>query len=188
MLPWLAVSEAVSRSVDSVVSNVNLVKKVVFPLEILPLNVVASALVSEAFAMIVLIGGILLSVHRLPWTVLLLPVILIPQLLLTAGLCWFLASVGVFVRDLGQAVSLLLMGWMFATPIMYPETMIPARFGWVLKINPLALIVSAYRGIFIEGHVSHWKWLAAWGVFAIVFAFVGHAWFLKTKKGFADVI
>lgn len=188
MLPWLAFSEGLNRAVGSMLENVNLVKKVVFPLEILPVNVVIAALVGEAFAAIVLILGIVVTQHHVPWTVLLVPLVLIPQVLLTMGLAWFCASVGVFVRDLAQFISLGLTAWMFATPIMYPESMVPEKLSLLLKINPMAVFVSVYRGLFLEGRLVHWKLLIVWTLLSLLVFLAGYAWFTKTKKAFADVL
>lgn len=188
MLPWLAFSEGLSRSVGCIIENANLVKKVVFPLEILPANMVLAALTTEFFAMLVLLAGEFFLQHTIPWTVALLPLVLVPQWLLTQGLAWICASIGVFVRDLGQFIGLALTAWMFATPIMYPETMIPAKFGFLLVLNPMAVFVAIYRGIFLEGKLVHWKWLVAWTCASLFIFVLGHAWFMRTKNGFADVL
>ncbi len=121
MLPWLAFSEAVGRSPSVMLEHRNFVKKLVFAVETLPVNLVVSGLVSEAFAVVLYCIFLVAIRHALPPTILWLPVLIVPQVLLTAGICWFLAALGVFVRDLGQIISYILTVWFFITPICYPE-------------------------------------------------------------------
>ena len=122
MLPWLAFSEAVGRSPYVVIEHRNFVKKLVFPLETLPVNLVISGAVTEVFALVIFVAGLLAARGSVPASVVWLPALIVPQLLLAAGLCWFLAALGVFVRDLGQIIGFLLTLWFFLTPICYPET------------------------------------------------------------------
>jgi lipopolysaccharide transport system permease protein len=188
MLPWLAFSEAVGRSPSLILEHRNFVKKLVFAVETLPVNVVVSGLVSELFA-IVLYCGFLLSVrHTLPPTVLWLPALMIPQLMFTAGLSWFLAALGVFVRDLGQIMGFLLTVWFFITPICYPESNVAPFVNIFLSKNPILVLVRGYRAIFLEHQPPAfgplWKfWLLSFVVFVL-----GHAWFYKLRKSFVDLI
>lgn len=188
MLPWLAFSDGVTRATNSVVDNVNLVKKVVFPLEILPVNVVLSALVSETFGLVVFLCGLVVLTHQLPPTVLLLPLLLVPQLLLTLGISWLMAAIGVFVRDLSQLIGLLLTAWMFMTPIMFPESAIPQRLHWLANLNPLTVLVGAYRRVFLDGTVPAWRPLGYLLVLSCLVFMGGFRVFQKLKQGFADVL
>jgi lipopolysaccharide transport system permease protein len=120
LLPWMAFSEALIRSNTCILENPNLVKKVVFPLEILPVNRTLSSGINSLVGVLLLILLVLASRGSIPWTVILLPVILLPQLLLTVGFGWFLAGLGVFVRDTNQIIGLVLTVWMFLCPIVYP--------------------------------------------------------------------
>jgi lipopolysaccharide transport system permease protein len=187
MLPWLAFSEAVGRSPYVVLEHRNFVKKLVFPVETLPVNLALAGLVTQAFAIGVF--TILLAARgTLPSTVLWLPALLIPQFLFTLGLCWFLAALGAYVRDLGQVMGFLLTLWFFLTPICYPETLLPPGAREILAGNPIYMLVRGYRAIFLEGSAPDgailWK---LWLVGGIAFL-AGHAWFYKLKKNFADVI
>ncbi|MGD0497023.1 MAG: ABC transporter permease [Bryobacteraceae bacterium] len=191
MLPWLAVSEAASRAPAIVLEHRNFVKKLVFAVETLPVNLVAAGLISELFA-IVLFGVFLLVLRgAVPITVLWLPMLVIPQILLTAGLCWFLAALGVFVRDLGQVIGFLLTIWFFLTPICYPEASLgslPHFATLLLSKNPMYVLVRGYRAILLGPQApslgSLWKlWLLSGVVFVL-----GHAWFFKLRKSFADII
>jgi len=148
----------------------------------------AAGLVTEVFALGIFAIGLLAARGAVPLSVLWLPVLVIPQLLLTLGLCWFLAALGVYVRDLGQVNGFLLTLWFFLTPICYPVESLPAAAMPVLSKNPLFVLVTAYRAIFLERQPpafhSMWK---LWVVSALL-CLVGHAWFYKLKKNFADVI
>ena len=188
MLPWLAFSEAAGRAPFVIQEHRNFVKKLVFPLEILPVNLVLAGLVTEVFALGIFAIGLLAARGAVPLTVLWTPALLAPQLLFTAGLSWFLAALGVYVRDLGQVNGFLLTLWFFVTPICYPVESLPAAAMPVLTKNPLFVLVAGYRAIFLEGQPpafsSLWK---LWLVAALVF-FLGHAFFYKLKRSFADVI
>jgi lipopolysaccharide transport system permease protein len=188
MMPWLAFSEAAGRAPTVMLEHRNFVKKLVFAVETLPVNLVVSGLVSEAFALVLFTAGFFLARGTMPASVLWLPVLIVPQLLFTAGVCWFLAALGVFVKDLGQFIGFLLTLWFFLTPICYPEASLPAWAVPVLAKNPIYVLVGGYRAVFLEGQAPAfgplWKlWLLALAVFI-----GGHAWFYKLRKSFADII
>ncbi|HEY4362545.1 MAG TPA: ABC transporter permease [Bryobacteraceae bacterium] len=185
MLPWLAFSEAVGRSATVIVDSRTFVKKLVFPLDTLPLNLVFSGAVTEAFGLLVFLAGLLIAQHTLPLTVLWLPVLVIPQLLFTAALCWFLSALGVFLRDLSQIVGFLLQLWFFLTPIVYRENPTVLKyFGW----NPFLLIVRGYRAIFIYHHAPDPSLLAIMWIGSAALAVLGYAWFHRLRRSFADII
>jgi len=189
MLPWLPFSEAVGRSPNVVIEHRNFVKKLVFPLETLPVNLVIAGAVTEAFALAIFIAGLVAARGSVPWSVLWLPALIVPQLLLAAGLCWFLSALGVFVRDLGQIIGFLLTLWFFLTPICYPEsTKIPAAVAHILSYNPILVLVRGYRAIFLEGKAPAFGPLAALWIGSGVVALLGHAWFHRLRRSFADVI
>jgi len=188
MLPWLAFSEAVGRSPNVILEHSNFVKRVVFPLEILPLNLTLTGLVTELFALLIFFGALLGTGRGLGWTAAYFPLILVPQVLLTAGFCWFLAALGVFLRDIGQVMGFLLTVWFFMTPICYPANALPEAWLWLFEKNPMYTIVETYRAVFLENTPPNWTPLAAlWGVAAATFC-LGYAWFYKVRKSFADLI
>lgn len=188
MLPWLAFSEAVGRAPWVVLENRNLVKKLVFPLETLPLNAVASGLVTQAFGTAVFLLGLALSGNGIPLSVLWLPVLLIPQLLLTAGLTWLLSATSVFLRDLGQIIGFVLTLWFFLTPICYPASNLPASVLPILQKNPIFGLVEGYRTIFLSGQAPPWPLVLKLWLLSIALCVAGRAWFERLKKSFADVI
>jgi lipopolysaccharide transport system permease protein len=191
MLPWLAFSEAVGRAPYVIVEHRNFVKKLVFPLETLPANLVISGAVTEAFGLLIFIAGLLAARHTIPAAVVWLPVLIIPQLLLTAGLCWFLAALGLFVRDLGAVIGFILTLWFFLTPICYPEaswSSVPPDAVRILSANPMYILVRGYRAIFLENQAPHMRGVAALWIASAAMAVFGHAWFHRLRKSFADVI
>jgi lipopolysaccharide transport system permease protein len=188
MLPWLAFSEPAGRAPNVIVDHRNFVKKLVFPVEILPVTHVISGLVTAAFAMGVFLVGLLAARGTVPMAVLWLPAILIPQLLLTLGSCWALAAVGVFARDLGQINGFLLTLLFFLTPICYPESSLPPAALGVLRKNPMYVLVRGYRTVFLEGTPPPlgptWKlWIVS-----ILICAAGYLLFHKLRKSFPDVI
>jgi lipopolysaccharide transport system permease protein len=188
MLPWLAFVEPLGRAPHVILEHRNFVKKLIFPLDTLPVNQVVAGMMSELFAAVVFVAALVLIRGAIPASVLWLPLLLIPQLLFTLGACWFLSALGVFVRDLGQIMGFLLTLWFFLTPICYPESSLPASALVILRKNPLFVLVRGYRAILLEGHAPQALPLVKlWAVALLVFL-LGHAWFTKLRKTFADVI
>jgi lipopolysaccharide transport system permease protein len=188
LLPWIAFSEGVQRATSALTDNVNLVKRVVFPIEALPVNLALAALVHQALGTVVLLIAAWLLEGTLHPTVLLWPLLLVPQLLATIGLGWLMASLGVFIRDLPQINQLLLMAWLYLTPIFYPENIIPPQYHWLVNVNPLAPLIRSYRRILLEGQLPDFSGLSFTLAFALVCFLFGYWWFERTKKAFADVL
>lgn len=187
-LPWMAFSDAVLRAQSVISENVNLVKRVVFPVEILPVNLTLSALLTSLIGLGIFLVALLLSGQPLHATLLLLPVVLVFQVALTLGLGWFLASLGVFVRDVGQILGVVMTMWFFLTPIVYPETAVTPSIRSFYVLNPFFHIVKAYRALVLEGVLPGGTTLAAMAGFGVAAFFLGYAWFRKTQKAFADVL
>jgi homopolymeric O-antigen transport system permease protein len=188
LLPWIAFSDSVQRSTTSLTDNVNLVKRVVFPTEALPVNLALSAITQQLIGTVVLLAVALILEHTIHPTALLLPLMLVPQFLVTAGLGWLMASLGVFIRDMPQINQLTLTTWMYLTPIFYPENIIPPKYQWMVNLNPMAPLVRNYRRILLEGRAPDWRGLGVTMVFALVCFVFGYWWFQRTKKAFADIL
>ena len=181
-------SESLTTSTTVVVVNPSYVKKVVFPLELLPFCTVMTAFIFGLAWFLLLFLGVAVFLKQLAWTMLLLPVTLAPLVFLTAGLSFFVASLGVFLRDVQQLVGISTQVLFFMTPIFYPISVVPERLRWILELNPLSTIVEQTRVLFLYGQVPDpAKCLTVLGVSLLVFQ-LGLAWFVKTKKGFADVL
>ncbi len=188
MLPWLPFSEAAGRAPTVLIEHRNFVKRLVFPLETLPVNLTAAGLVTQAFAVAIFLALLLAVRGAIPQAVLWLPALIAPQVMFTLGVCWFLAALGVYVRDLGQINGFLLTLWFFLTPICYPEASLPGAALPVLAKNPLFVLVRGFRQVLLEGRAPEAAPLAKlWLVAATVFI-LGHAWFYRLRRTFADVI
>ena len=181
-------SDVINRAPQLVLGNVNYVKKVVFPLEILPVVQLLSATFHALVSVVVLIAAQLVFQGSLPITALLLPVVLLPFLLLTLGLAWWLGSLGVFVRDVGQTISLVTSVMLFMSPVFFPvQSLPPAMQPW-MHLNPLTFVIEQVREVVVWGRLPDWQGLAVYSLASIATAWLGFAWFQKTRKGFADVL
>jgi len=181
-------AECVNRAPTLVLGNVNYVRKVVFPLEILPWVSMGSALFHAAMALAVLLAFLLVQQGGLHPTVLLLPIVLLPLVLLTMGLSWFLASLGVFLRDIAQVTGILTTIALFLSPVFYPVSALPEAYRWAFHLNPLTFPIEQARRVLVTGGTPDWLALAAYAAAALVVAALGLAWFQRTRKGFADVV
>ena len=181
-------SEVANSAPSLVLGNANYVKKVVFPLEILPLVRLFSALINAVFSLGVLLVGILIINHFIHWTALLLPLIWLPMMMFTLGCGYFLASLGVFVRDMGTVIGVLTTMLFFLTPIFYPISAVPEPFRIFCRINPLAIFVEDARRVVLWGLSPDWPWFFFGMALSVAVLIVGFVWFMKSKKAFADVI
>jgi lipopolysaccharide transport system permease protein len=188
LLPWTAFQESVQGSSGVVVAHANLVKRVVFPLETLPVAQVLAALAGQLAGTLVLLAAALAFRGELHATVLWLPVLLLPQLVLTLGASWLIASLGVFVRDTAQAAGLLLTAWMYLTPIIYPESAVPETYRRWIELNPFTPLVRSYRRTLLDGAAPDWPGLAYFSLTALALFVFGYWWFARTRKNFADVV
>ncbi len=181
-------AECVNRAPTLILTNANFVKKVVFPLEILPWVTFGAALFHAFISLGVWLIFSLFVVGLPPATILMFPLVLIPLTLMIMGLSWLLASLGVFLRDVSQLVVIVTTTLMFLTPIFYPVSAIPPNYRVLVYSNPLAFIVEQARDLLIFGVPLNWSGLGLMTVCSLLFAWGGFAWFQKTRKGFADVL
>jgi lipopolysaccharide transport system permease protein len=188
LLPWLAVADALTRSSSILLDQTPLIKKVVFPTEILPVHLVLSALLVEivglaVFLAVVIVGG------RLPgWSVLILPLVMVLQFFFMTGIAWLLSTLALYLRDVRQVVGLLLTLWMFLTPIVYPASLVPVRFRWVLDINPMTAIVDAYRAALLDNRMPAPASFVLFAAVAFAVFVSGHWVFMRSKPTFADLL
>jgi lipopolysaccharide transport system permease protein len=188
LIPFSVFSGVMQRAPQLIVSSPNYVKKVVFPLEILPVVAVGSALVDSLIEISILGLGLAIFAGEISPTIVLLPLVYLPLIFLCLGLAWFLASLGVYVRDTTQAIPAITRILFFFTPVFYKTDAVPANLRPVWRLNPLAEIVESFRRILIWNETFDWeRWLAVTAVSGIILL-LGYVWFMKTKEGFADVI
>ena len=181
-------SECVIRAPGLIVGNQNFVKKVVFPLELLPWTTLAAALFQALVSVLVLLAAVLVLNQYINWTIAFLPFVLVPLLLITLGVSWFLAGLGVFVRDIGQAMGIVSTALLFISPAFFPTEQVPEQFRFVIRLNPLTLPIDQVRQVLIWGTMPDWSATGLWFVVGLAFAWFGFWWFQRTRRGFADVL
>lgn len=181
-------ADVTSRAPSLVLAVPNYVKKVVFPLEVLPIVALGTALINSGIMVSAVFVGHLLLAHSISATFFLLPLMYLPLIFLCLGLGWFLASLGVYVRDIGQGIGLVVQMIFFLSGVFYPITIVPEPFRSFMLLNPIATIIIGFRQILLWGETPNWGLWAVWTVVALLFAWLAYIWFFKTKKGFADVM
>jgi lipopolysaccharide transport system permease protein len=181
-------AEMINHAPTQIVSNANYVKKVVFPLEILSWVSLGSVLFHSLVSLAVLLLAQLIINLTLPWTVVLFPLILLTLIFASLGAAWFLAALGVYIRDIGQITSVITTVLMFMSAVFYPISALPERYQTWLRLNPLVLIITESRKVLILGTLPDWFWLGIALLLGLIIAFAGFWWFQKTRKGFADVL
>jgi lipopolysaccharide transport system permease protein len=171
-----------------ILGNVNYVKKVVFPLEVLAWVSMGSALFHFVVSLGVWLVAYLVLFGVPHWHAMLLPLVVLPLVLFVMGLSWALASLGVYLRDVGQIIGITITMLMFLSPIFYPASALPEAYQPIMLYNPLTLPIEMTRDLLYWGKVPQLSWLAIYTIATGIFAVLGFAWFQKTRKGFADVI
>ena len=181
-------AEMLIRAPGLILGNVNYVKKVVFPLEILPVISLGATLFHSLINFLVLIIAFAVLNGYAPWTIIFAPLVLLPLAVFSLGLAWLLASLGVFIRDIGQTMGVIITVLLFTSPVFFPISSVPARFQPIMMANPLSFIIEQTRSVLIWGKVPNWQGLALYFLAAVLVAILGFTWFQKTRKGFADVL
>ncbi len=181
-------AECLNKSVGLVTSNPNFVKRVIFPLEILPWPMVLSALFHVAMNLIVFLVLRLVMDGAFTWTVVLFPLILLPLVTLVMGVSWFMAATGVYFRDISQVTGPISMAMLFLSSAMMPIDSVPESYRWVFEINPLSFIIDQSREVLLWGGMPDWGGLAIYMLGSVGVFLLGYAWFILTRRGFADVI
>jgi lipopolysaccharide transport system permease protein len=181
-------AECVNRAPSLILNNVNYVKKVVFPLEILPWVAMGSALFHALISVLVLLGAIAVTRFSIHGSVVFLPLLLLPLVLLTTGITWFLASVGVFLRDVGQTTGIVTTIMLFISPVFFPISALPEQYRVLLQLNPLTFMIEQARDVLVWGRGPDWAGLGIYFLASALVAWLGLIWFQKTRRGFADVL
>ncbi|MGI8649324.1 MAG: ABC transporter permease, partial [Rubrobacter sp.] len=188
LLPFLAFSEALNRAAPLIKANREFVKNLVFPTEILPLSTAVGTLVDKLFGFVVLSIVLLFLEGTLNWTLALVPVLMLLQLIFVLGLSYMFAAIGAVIPDIRSSLQAMVRVMFFATPIIWPVSLVPDHLRLLVTLNPLAFLVEAYRDIVLEGTLpplSHVGWFTLFSVGVFV---VGFAMFLKLKPRFADLV
>ena len=181
-------AECVNRAPTMILGHSDYVKRVIYPLEILPLVTMGSAIFQTTISLGVwlLAYVVLFGIPKV--TVFLLPLVLMPLVFLTLGICWWLAALGVYLRDVSQIIGIITTAMLFLSPIFYSASRLPENYQKILKLNPLTLIIEHTRGILLWGRLPDSITLIIQYILTISICYMGFAWFQKTRKGFADVL
>lgn len=188
LVPFYIFSESINRSLTLIASNANYIKKVVFPAEILPISLVISTVINHGFGLMLLIMGKFLFLNTPNWTILLLPLAILPLVMLSLGLTLICAAVGVYVRDLVHVIGLLMNVLFYMSPIFYSTSIVPEPFNVFISINPLTPIIEQWRAIFIRGELFDLAGYAISLTTSTAILCLGFITFYLLRKGFADVI
>lgn len=181
-------SEFVTRAPTLVTSNASYVKKVIFPLELLPLVPLLGATVNFVVGMTLVALLLFYLQGSVPATIVFLPIVIAPYAIMVVGISYFLAATGVFVRDLTHVVGMLSTVAMFASPVLFPIEMVPETYRAYLYANPLTAIVEQLREVSVLGNYPNWSSLVVYSIVACIVFLLGFSWFRATRKGFADVL
>lgn len=181
-------AEVLNRAPNLILENKNYVKKVIFPVEILPIVTIGVGLIQAVISYSILLVFCLVYYASLPWTIILFPLVLLPFLVLLSGLSLLLSALGVFLRDTGQVITVAVTGMMFLSPIFFPITAIPEAIRPYIYLNPLTFIIEQLREVILWGHMPDWSGLLVYTFISIIIAWLGYLFFIKTRKGFADVL
>lgn len=181
-------SECLGKAPTLVLLNANYVKKVVFPLEVLGIVNVLSALFHLLAAYLILIGLILLSTWTLSWHAALVPLVMLPFVLMVTGLCWGLSALGVYLRDIGQIIAPVLTAMLFLSPVFYPLSSVAPHLQKIYALNPVTTVIEQVRGLLLYHTLPDWRSWLLYAAVALITAILGYAFFQKSRSGFADVI
>ncbi|MBM2711151.1 ABC transporter permease [Mesorhizobium caraganae] len=181
-------SEVISQAPALIVGNANYVKKIVFPIQILPIVSAGTALFHAAVSLLVLLVFAYVVFGNIPLTVILAPLVFAPLVILVLGIAWALASIGVYFRDMSQIVAPLVTATMFLSPVFFQRASLPTWLQPWLSLNPLAIPVENFRNVVLFGVQPNWMALGSYSIVAIVVMFLGYQFFQKTRRGFADVL
>jgi len=187
-LPWLLFQETVIRSASSLVENSNLITKTVFPAEIVPVSIFLSSLLSHLLALGLVIAVVGFTVKHFSLWMLSLPLYMLLIGLFAVGVGWIVSSLQVYLRDTAQVLSVVLTLWFWITPIMIDEERYPGRLRFILRLNPLAFLVRAYRDRLLSYRIPSWRDFLIVGAYALTAFVVGGLFFRHLKRGFADVL
>jgi lipopolysaccharide transport system permease protein len=188
LIPFYIFSESVNRSLTLISGNPNYVKKVVFPLEILPISLVIATVINNLLGLLLLVIAKLLFLQTSTWSLLLIPVVLLPLFLLSLGLALAFSALGAYIRDLTHSIGILVNILFYMSPIFYQVSMVPESFRFIMHINPLTSIIEQWRDVILLGKGINYADYGASLITSLIVLCIGYAVFRYLRKGFSDVI
>lgn len=188
LIPWTFFTTVVTQSTGIIVANSNIVKKVYFPREILPISVTTSAAVNFLISTIIILAFVMFSGLGITKYVIFYPVVLLVQYVLCLGISFIVSSITVYLRDLEHLIGIAIMLMFYLTPIVYSSKTLPPQYAFFMKLNPMAHIVEGYRSIFYYQQLPDFKNLIILFVLSVVLSIIGYLIFKKLEKRFAEEI
>lgn len=186
LIPWNFFSTTLTQSASTIVANGAIVKKVYFPREIMPISIVTSNLINFLISCIIVLGALIISGVGLSWYILLVPIIVFIQYILSLGLAFILSSITVYIRDLEYFINVLIMLWFYLNPIVYSADIIPENFRTIFNLNPMLHIINAYRDLLYYHRMPDFKGLGILFVICVAIFYLGYFIFKKMEKRFAE--
>lgn len=181
-------AECITKAPSTILLNANYVKRVVFPLEILPVVNIGAAIFHMAISLLVWFIFSLYSFGLPPMTAFLLPLILLPLVFFALGISWILSSLGVYLHDVSQVIGIFVAALMFLSPIFYPLSALPEQYRFILELNPLTPAIEMIRDVLIRGDLPSAEYFLGYFLVMLLVAWLGFFWFQVTRRGFADVL
>ena len=186
LIPWTYFTSAITQAAFTVIGNGDIIKKVYFPREILPISVVTSGAVNFMISTIIILLFVIFSQVGLSWYILLYPFILLIQYILLLGIAFIVSSITVYFRDLEHIIGIVLMAAFYGTPIVYKLEQLPQQLQIIMQLNPMTHLINAYRDIFYYHQMPNMKVLGILLALSLILAVVGYFIFKKLQKGFAE--
>jgi ABC-type polysaccharide/polyol phosphate export permease len=188
IIPWNFFTTVISQGTTTVLHNANIIKKVYFPREILPISVVTSGTINFLISCIIILIFVIFSGIGISWHVILLPIILIIQYMFSLGIIFITSAIDIYIRDAEYIINFLIMMMFYGTPILYSTSMFPEKFRWILELNPMTHIIGAYRSIFYYHQMPNINGLLTVAIFSFVLMLFGYRIFKRLEKGFAEEV
>ncbi len=187
LVPWIFFSSSITSGSTVILQQQDLVKKIYFPREVLPIAYVTSCFINMLFSFVIIFSVLLIQDHGLyAPTLLVLPVVMAVEYILTLGFTFLTCALTVYFRDLEHILSIVAMAWMYLTPVLYAKEMIPEQYRYLEQLNPMTSIITAYRDILFYKKIPHLHTLTAALLIGIISLVLGMAVFSRLKKGFAE--
>lgn len=188
LLPWIFFTTSLQISSNTIVSNSNLVKKIYFPRQVLPISVATTGLMNYIFSLAIVFISLLIVGIGIKWTVIFIPLLLFVEYLLILGLCLILSALNVYFRDLEHIIGILLNAWFYLTPVIYPISIFPEHLLWLLNLNPMTPIIVGFRDALYYGNIPNMKYVFLVFLISIILNIAGILLFRRLEKGFAEEI
>ena len=186
LVPWMFFSGAILSSTSCIINNKDLIKKIYFPRIVIPISITSSVFMNMVYTIPILIIAIYVFGIGISWMIIFLPIIMLLQYFFVVGMCLTFSALNVYFRDLEHILGILMMVWFYLTPIVYSIDMIPAKFKWIIYVNPMAVIISAYRDILFYNIMPNFQQLGIIFIYSLVFLILGYFIFEKLQKNFVE--